>query len=88
VVNMNDMTLLIILTVCVAFRCEAGHAVVLRREKNIITINLESGGVQEFVEINIIRSKERKFVVLVVIGAPYREMNSKVATPPKTQSRR
>ncbi|RPA94610.1 hypothetical protein L873DRAFT_1814168 [Choiromyces venosus 120613-1] len=63
--NVNDLVLLIILPVFSIFRRETGRDLMLRREKEIIAVDLETRGFQEFVGIDIIGIPDEKFVFVV-----------------------
>ncbi|CUS06897.1 unnamed protein product [Tuber aestivum] len=63
--NVNDLVLLIILPILTAFRRETGCDLCLQREKEIIAVDSETGGYQEFVVMDFIGLVDQKFVFVV-----------------------
>lgn len=63
--NVNDLVLQIILPILTAFRRQTGRELRLRREKEIISVDSETGGYQEFVVVDMIGVGNRKFVFVL-----------------------
>ena len=63
--NVNDLVLLILNPILSDFRRSTGRNIRLRREKQIISIDGETGGDEEFVVMDVIKIKEKRFVFVV-----------------------
>ncbi|RPA91443.1 hypothetical protein L873DRAFT_1794845 [Choiromyces venosus 120613-1] len=63
--NVNDLVLFIILPILMAFTRMMGRDLRLRREKEIISVDSETGGYQEFVVVDMIGVGNRKFVFVL-----------------------
>lgn len=63
--NINDLVYGIISPIIADFRRKTGRNLRLRREKEIIAVDSETGGCEEFVLMDIIAIKERDFVFIV-----------------------
>lgn len=63
--NVNDLVLLILNPILSDFRRSTGRNIRLRQEKQIISIDGETGGEEEFVVMDVIKIKEKRFVFIV-----------------------
>ena len=63
--NVNDLVHYIIGPIISDFRRKTGRNIRLRREKEIVAVDSETGGYEEFVVMDVIAIKEKKFVLIV-----------------------
>ena len=63
--NVNDLVLLILNPILSDFRRSTGRNIRLRRGKEIVSTDGETGGEEEFVVMDLIKIKEKRFVLVV-----------------------
>ena len=63
--NINDLVIFTIHPILRHFRQETGRDLRLRREKEIVSVDSETGGMEEFVVMDLISLSEEKFVLVV-----------------------
>ncbi|RPA94616.1 hypothetical protein L873DRAFT_1415496 [Choiromyces venosus 120613-1] len=63
--NINDLVFTILVPIIAAFRRNTGRKLLLQREKQITAVDLETGGYEEFVMVDLIGVENQKFVFLV-----------------------
>jgi len=71
--NINDLVYTILSTIVADFRRKTGRNMRLRREKEIVSIDSETGGAEEFVMMDLVSVTQRNFVVIEAKKSPLGE---------------